>query len=47
MLLRDLMWNVFQTTGQIEAYLMYRSFTEGNDQPEASPQGNGMTTPLV
>jgi len=29
--LRDLMWEVFQSTGHIEAYLMYRSCTECKD----------------
>ncbi|WIW69788.1 MULTISPECIES: YqzL family protein [Anaerosinus] len=25
MLLRNVMWDIFQNTGQIEAYLMYRN----------------------
>lgn len=33
--LRDFMWDVFQSTGQIEAYLAYRSCAEENPQPEA------------
>ncbi|WP_081490007.1 MULTISPECIES: YqzL family protein [Pelosinus] len=37
MLLRDLMWEVFQSTGQIEAYLIYRSCTEANVIPETPP----------
>lgn len=37
MLLRDLMWEVFQSTGQIEAYLIYRSCTEAKVQPETPP----------
>ncbi|WP_378953853.1 YqzL family protein [Pelosinus sp. sgz500959] len=41
------MWKVFQSTGQIEAYLMYRSCTECNDQPETSPERNRMITPLM
>jgi hypothetical protein len=32
------MWEVFQSTGQIEAYLMYRSCTEAKEQPETPPE---------
>lgn len=35
MLLRDLMWKVFQSTGQIEAYLIYCSCPAGGEQPTA------------
>jgi len=31
MLLRDLMWEIFQKTGRIEAYLIYRSCIEWNE----------------
>ncbi|HAK73296.1 MAG TPA: YqzL family protein [Sporomusaceae bacterium] len=38
MLLKDLLWELFQTTGQISAYLAYRECTEyGPSDPEASP----------
>ncbi|MEN6413334.1 MAG: hypothetical protein ABFC84_11345 [Veillonellales bacterium] len=30
MLLRDLMWEIFQSTGHIGAYLAYRSFSEAD-----------------
>ena len=44
MLLRDLMWEVFLSTGHIETYLMYRSCTEWDDQPVALPDHNEMIT---
>ncbi len=36
MLLRNVMWDIFQNTGQIEAYLMYRNceIDFANNQPK-------------
>ncbi|WP_371256728.1 YqzL family protein [Pelosinus sp. UFO1] len=34
------MWEVFQSTGHIGAYLMYRSCTESKDQLETPPDSN-------
>ena len=40
------MWEVFQSTGHVEAYLMYRSCTENNDQPIVSSDHNECIAPL-
>jgi|GEM_PF-3197037 len=37
MLLRDFIWKVFQSTGQIEVYLMYCSCTTGDEQLATLP----------
>lgn len=36
MSLRDLMWSVFRQTGQLEAYLLYRSCQEPSAVAEAA-----------
>lgn len=38
MLLRDVMWKVFKSTGQIEAYLTYCSCPSSNEQATALPE---------
>jgi len=43
MLLRDLMWEIFQSTGQIEAYLLYCSCAE---EPIDMPEFHEMIVPL-
>ncbi|WP_132222512.1 YqzL family protein [Laceyella sacchari] len=37
--MRNLAWNIFQRTGSVDAYLLYRDLavpqqTDGNDRPE-------------
>lgn len=34
MLLKNVLWNIFQDTGRIEAYLYYRSCQEGECEAE-------------
>ena len=46
MLLRDFMWKVFQSTGQIEAYLMYCSCSESEEQTTTLPDGIQSVTSL-
>jgi len=48
MLLRDLMWEIFQKTGRIEAYLIYRSCTEKWNEPFTAPlsDANRIIVPL-
>jgi len=45
-MLRDLMWEVFQSTGHIEAYLMYRSCAECKDESVHSPEHQAKVGPL-
>lgn len=39
MLLGNVMWEIFQNTGDIEAYLIYRSCNDGNTQQFAAQPG--------
>lgn len=40
MVLKNVMWNIFQDTGRIDAYLFYRNCDEENKEHEFSPQIN-------
>lgn len=47
MLLGNVMWEIFQNTGHIEAYLIYRSCNDGHTQQFLTPSQIRAQRPVV
>jgi len=45
-LLRDLIWEVFESTGYVDAYLLYRSCPKHGDQPITSSDHKEIIAPI-